>query len=74
MCILVILVNDVTDFTGILKLMCELCFTGKKIERYCLCEECFFLFTCKVIPVILGEFTVYCVKGYSSVSGRFDSC
>ncbi len=30
------LVNDVTEFTGNLKPMCEWCFSGKKTERcYC---------------------------------------
>ncbi len=51
------LVNDVTEFTGNLKLMCEWCFSGKKMERCYLCEQHIFEFTGKVVPVILWQFT-----------------
>lgn len=51
------LVNDVTEFTGILKLIWEWCFTGKKMERCCLCDQHICVFTGEVITVILQEFT-----------------
>ncbi len=51
------LVNDVTEFTGNLKPMCEWCFSGKKTERCYLCEQHIFEFTGKVVPVILWQFT-----------------
>lgn len=51
--------NDVTEFTGILKLTCKWCFTNKKRELPCMCEveQCIFVFTGKVVPVILWQFT-----------------
>ncbi len=51
------LINDVTEFTGNLKPMCEWCFSGKKTERCYLCEQHIFEFTGKVVPVILWQFT-----------------
>ncbi len=51
------LVNDVTEFTGNLKPVCEWCFSGKKTERCYLCEQHIFEFTGKVVPVILWQFT-----------------
>ncbi len=51
------LVNDVTEFIGNLKPMCEWCFSGKKTERCYLCEQHIFEFTGKVVPVILWQFT-----------------
>ncbi len=35
----------------------DVCFTGKKTERRCLCEQCIFGFTGNVILVILRQFT-----------------
>lgn len=32
-------------------------------RRFCLCKHCIFLFTGKVVPVILPEFTGITVKG-----------
>ncbi len=67
------LVNDVTEFTGNLKPVCEWCFSGKKTERCYLCEQHIFEFTGKVVLVILWQFTgitvwkgllsTECVKG-----------
>ncbi len=45
------------DFTGILKPMCEWYFTSKKMEWRCLCEQHIFIFTSKVVLVILRQFT-----------------
>ncbi len=50
-------VNDVTEFTSILERMCEWCFSGKKTECCCLCEQRSFEFTGKVVPGILRQFT-----------------
>ncbi len=50
---------NVTEFTSNLKRMC---FTGKKTERRCLCEQHTFVFTGKVVPVIL--LVLLCERGY----------
>ncbi len=45
-------VNDITKYTDILKLMYEWFFTGKKMDCRCMCEQRFFIYNGKVIPVI----------------------
>jgi len=52
--------TDITEFTGILVLMCEWSLTGKKSYHHCFCEEHICVFTGKVILVICWD---YCAKG-----------
>lgn len=49
--------TDIKEFTGMLVLMGEWSLNGKKEERCCLSEQHIFVFTGKVILVILRLFT-----------------
>jgi len=52
--------TDITEFTSILELMCELSLTGKKLEGHCLCEPHICVFTGKVIlPILRSSYPLY---------------